>query len=55
MPPPHAIHDDLPAIDDSDLRRGRPLHKQFDEATAAANALLNYTFGSSLALSRHPK
>src|SRR6266550_1906248 len=29
------IHDDLPAMDDSDLRRGRPTsHKQFDEATA---------------------
>src|ERR1700730_13283103 len=28
------IHDDLPAMDDSDLRRGRPtVHKQFDEAT----------------------
>ncbi len=29
------IHDDLPAMDDSDLRRGRPsCHKAFDEATA---------------------
>lgn len=29
------IHDDLPAMDDDDLRRGRPAcHKQFDEATA---------------------
>ena len=29
------IHDDLPAMDDSDLRRGRPsCHKKFDEATA---------------------
>ncbi|MBL7004665.1 MAG: (2E,6E)-farnesyl diphosphate synthase [Gammaproteobacteria bacterium] len=29
------IHDDLPAMDDDDLRRGRPTcHKQFDEATA---------------------
>ena len=28
-------HDDLPAMDDDDLRRGRPTcHKQFDEATA---------------------
>ena len=37
------IHDDLPALDDDDLRRGRPtLHKQFDEATAilAGDALL---------------
>jgi hypothetical protein len=29
------IHDDLPSMDDDDLRRGRPTcHKQFDEATA---------------------
>ncbi|MFV8819243.1 polyprenyl synthetase family protein [Haliea sp. E17] len=29
------IHDDLPAMDDDDMRRGRPsLHKAFDEATA---------------------
>ena len=29
------IHDDLPAMDNSDLRRGRPtLHKQTDDATA---------------------
>ena len=29
------IHDDLPAMDDDDLRRGRPTcHKQYDEATA---------------------
>ena len=29
------IHDDLPAMDDDDLRRGKPpTHKQFDEATA---------------------
>ena len=29
------VHDDLPAMDDSDLRRGRPsVHKAFDEATA---------------------
>ncbi|MBN1211415.1 MAG: polyprenyl synthetase family protein [candidate division Zixibacteria bacterium] len=29
------IHDDLPCMDDDDLRRGRPTcHKQFDEATA---------------------
>ena len=27
------IHDDLPAMDDDDLRRGRPtVHKAFDEA-----------------------
>ncbi|MEO7794434.1 MAG: polyprenyl synthetase family protein [Thermoanaerobaculia bacterium] len=37
------VHDDLPALDDDALRRGRPtLHKQFDEATAilAGDALL---------------
>ena len=29
------IHDDLPAIDDDDYRRGKPtLHKKYDEATA---------------------
>lgn len=29
------VHDDLPAMDDDDLRRGQPTcHKQFDEATA---------------------
>ena len=40
-------HDDLPAMDDDDLRRGRPtLHKAFDEATAilAGDALLTYAF-----------
>ena len=41
------IHDDLPAMDDDDLRRGQPtLHKQFDEATAilAGDALLTLAF-----------
>ena len=41
------IHDDLPAIDDSELRRGRPsCHTQFDEATAilAGDALLTFAF-----------
>lgn len=39
------IHDDLPCMDNSDLRRGRPTcHKQFDEETAllAGDALLTY-------------
>jgi len=39
------IHDDLPCMDDSDLRRGRPTcHRQFDEETAllAGDALLTY-------------
>jgi len=43
------IHDDLPAMDDSDLRRGRPTcHKQFDEATAilAGDGLLTMAFGA---------
>lgn len=41
------IHDDLPAIDDSALRRGRPAcHTQYDEATAllAGDALLTHAF-----------
>jgi farnesyl diphosphate synthase len=41
------IHDDLPAMDDSDLRRGRPtVHKQFDDATAilAGDGLLTFAF-----------
>lgn len=41
------IHDDLPSIDNSDLRRGRPsCHKQFDESTAvlAGDALLTHAF-----------
>lgn len=55
------IHDDLPAMDDDTLRRGRPTcHIQFDEATAilAGDALLTLAFevlaaqpqGSALAL-----
>ncbi|MBT5229547.1 MAG: geranyl transferase [Methylococcales bacterium] len=41
------IHDDLPAMDDDDLRRGQPTcHKQFDEATAilAGDALQALAF-----------
>lgn len=41
------IHDDLPCMDDDDLRRGRPtVHKAFDEATAvlAGDALLTIAF-----------
>jgi len=41
------IHDDLPAMDDSDLRRGRPTaHRAFDEATAilAGDGLLTEAF-----------
>ncbi len=41
------VHDDLPAMDDDDLRRGRPtVHKAYDEATAilAGDALLTFAF-----------
>jgi geranylgeranyl pyrophosphate synthase len=41
------VHDDLPCMDDDDLRRGRPTaHKAFDEATAllAGDALLTHAF-----------
>ena len=41
------IHDDLPAMDNDDLRRGKPtVHKAFDEATAilAGDALLTIAF-----------
>ncbi len=48
------IHDDLPAMDDDDLRRGRPTtHRAFDEATAilAADALQPLAFSI---LAMHP-
>jgi geranylgeranyl pyrophosphate synthase len=54
-------HDDLPALDDDDLRRGRPtLHKQFDEATAilAGDALLALAFeelAATLLVVRDPR
>ncbi len=41
------IHDDLPSIDNDDIRRGKPTcHKKFDEATAilAGDGLLNISF-----------
>jgi len=41
------VHDDLPAMDDDDLRRGRPtVHRRFDEATAilAGDALQTLAF-----------
>lgn len=41
------VHDDLPAMDDDDLRRGKPtVHKAFDEATAilAGDALQSHAF-----------
>jgi len=47
------VHDDLPAMDDDDLRRGRPTcHKAFDEATAilAGDALQTLAFECAAAL-----
>lgn len=41
------VHDDLPCMDDDDLRRGRPtVHRRYDEATAvlAGDALLTLAF-----------
>jgi farnesyl diphosphate synthase len=41
------VHDDLPAMDNDDLRRGQPtLHKAFDDATAilAGDGLLTFAF-----------
>jgi farnesyl diphosphate synthase len=51
------VHDDLPAMDDDDLRRGKPTtHKQFDEATAilAGDALLTHAFTLLAAQETHP-
>jgi farnesyl diphosphate synthase len=42
------VHDDLPAMDDDDLRRGQPtVHKAYDDATAilAGDGLLTHAFG----------
>jgi farnesyl diphosphate synthase len=51
------VHDDLPAMDDDDLRRGRPTtHRQFDEATAilAGDALLTIAFEILADPATHP-
>jgi len=51
------IHDDLPAMDDDDLRRGRPtVHRAFDEATAilAGDALQALAY-EILAKQEHPE
>ncbi|MSO76876.1 MAG: polyprenyl synthetase family protein [Alphaproteobacteria bacterium] len=51
------VHDDLPAMDDDDLRRGRPTaHIQFDEATAilAGDALLTLAFEVLADPATHP-
>ena len=51
------IHDDLPAMDDSDTRRGQPsAHKAFDEATAilAGDGLLTEAFAVLADPATHP-
>ena len=51
------IHDDLPAMDNDDLRRGKPTnHKKFDEATAilAGDALLTFAFEHMSAEIKNP-
>lgn len=51
------IHDDLPAMDDDDFRRGKPsLHKAFDEATAilAGDALMTLAFEILSDAKTHP-
>jgi geranylgeranyl diphosphate synthase type II len=51
------VHDDLPAMDDDDLRRGRPTcHRAFDEATAmlAGDAMQALAFGVLAEQSRQP-
>jgi farnesyl diphosphate synthase len=51
------VHDDLPAMDDDDMRRGRPTaHKAFDEATAilAGDGLLTRAFETLADPSTHP-
>jgi geranylgeranyl diphosphate synthase, type II len=51
------VHDDLPAMDDDDLRRGQPtVHRAFDEATAilAGDALQTLAF-ETLARAAHPR
>ena len=52
------IHDDLPAMDDDDLRRGRPTcHKAFDEATAilAGDGLLTLAFETIVRYTHPPE
>ena len=51
------VHDDLPAMDDDDTRRGRPtVHKKFDEATAilAGDGLLTAAFATLCGLDSDP-
>ena len=52
------VHDDLPAMDDDDLRRGQPtVHRAFDEATAilAGDALLTLAFDVLGGEATHPE
>src|SRR5262249_4602216 len=51
------VHDDLPAMDNDDLRRGQPTaHKKFDEATAilAGDGLLTFAFDLLSRTQTHP-
>jgi farnesyl diphosphate synthase len=51
------VHDDLPAMDDDDLRRGQPTcHRQYDEATAilVGDSLLTLAFEVIAAPDGHP-
>ena len=51
------VHDDLPAMDNDDMRRGKPtVHRQFDEATAilAGDALLTHAFTLLASHETHP-
>jgi farnesyl diphosphate synthase len=51
------VHDDLPSMDNDDLRRGRPTaHKAFDDATAilAGDSLLTYAFDILSRPETHP-
>jgi farnesyl diphosphate synthase len=51
------VHDDLPAMDDDDLRRGKPTcHRAFDEATAilAGDGLLTFAFEILAHADTHP-
>jgi farnesyl diphosphate synthase len=51
------VHDDLPAMDNDELRRGRPtVHKAFDEATAilAGDGLLTFAFDILSRPETHP-
>ena len=52
------VHDDLPAMDDDDLRRGQPtVHKAFDEATAilVGDSLLTFAFDVLSRPETHPE